>query len=414
MSDLEADPQGARGPQQPGQARAPKTPADTVLVTPRRAITRYRPAVIAAIVGTVMLVVGLGFIIGLGGGGSRKSDKVDPPSSSAEDVTPLETGLPARYDDPAALPAAGTGGLPPPEGASSPSGAGSGGAASSTSGAAARPVSPEVQRARQEAQAARASGPFFGASGGHAVADVAPGQTPAALPAGAPGAPVQGPALSPKEQFIAQAAARGPGAPILPRPPLSPFEIKAGTLIPAALLTGINSDLPGAVIAQVTEPVFDHRTGRIALIPQGARLLGRYDSQVGYGQERVLVVWTQLIFPSGRSVDLGAMVGVDASGAGGLTGRVDAHLPRLAKAVGLSTLISVGAAAAQNSAGRGDDRVVLQDAAGGVASAASQTGQKLVERDLQRPPTIRVAPGAPLRVLIDRDLILPPEAGAPR
>jgi type IV secretion system protein VirB10 len=232
----------------------------------------------------------------------------------------------------------------------------------------------------------------------------------ATLAVGSPGAAPAPPApASAKEQFIAAAASRGPQAPILPRPPLSPFEVKAGSLISAALITGINSDLPGPVIAQVTEPVFDHRTGRTVLIPQGTRLIGRYDSQVGYGQERVLVVWTQMVFPSGRSVDLGAMVGLDAAGMSGLTGKTDRHLPVLARAIGLSTLISIGGAAAQNSAARRDDQVVLQDAGGGVASAASQTGQRLVERDLQRAPTLRIAPGQLVRVLIDRDLVLPPE-----
>ena len=108
---------------------------------------------------------------------------------------------------------------------------------------------------------------------------------------------------------------------------------------------------PGPVIAQVTEPVFDHRTGRTLLIPQGARLIGRYDSAVGYGQARLLVVWTQIVFPSGRSVDLGAMVGLDAAGMSGLAGQTDRHLPGLARAIGLSSLISIGGAAAQNSAG---------------------------------------------------------------
>nr|WP_269816485.1 TrbI/VirB10 family protein [Caulobacter hibisci] len=113
-------------------------------------------------------------------------------------------------------------------------------------------------------------------------------------------------ALSAKEAFIARAAAPGPAyAPSLPLAPVSPYEVKAGSVIAAALVTGLNSDLPGMVVAQVTQPVFDHRTGRIVLIPQGARLIGKYDSQVGYGQDRVLLVWTRLIYPSGRAVELG-------------------------------------------------------------------------------------------------------------
>ncbi|PVM88844.1 TrbI/VirB10 family protein [Caulobacter endophyticus] len=385
---------------------APKRPAEGVLVAPRRPITRYRPAVIAAVGGAIVLVVGAGFILGMGQSASRRTAPPEPAPRAPEGPTPIEDRLPSRYDDPAALPPplgasaspeAPTGATPPPAAQSSP------------------PVSPEIQRARQESLAARASPPFFNGAGGAIGPRPSAGATEAGAPLappalGSPGAaPAPPVAVSAKEQFIAAAASRGSQAPILPRPPLSPFEVKAGALISAALITGINSDLPGPVIAQVTEPVFDHRTGRTVLIPQGTRLIGRYDSQVGYGQERVLVMWTQMVFPSGRSVDLGGMVGLDAAGMSGLTGKTDRHLPVLARAIGLSTLISIGGAAAQNSAGRRDDQVVLQDAAGGVASAAGQTGQRLVERDLQRAPTLHIAPGQLVRVLIDRDLVLPPE-----
>lgn len=387
---------------------APKRPAEGVLVAPRRPITRYRPAVIAAVAGAVVLVIGAGFILGMGQTSARREPPPEPASRAPDGPSPIEDRLPARYDDPAALP-------PPISGAAAPDAAGS----QAPSPAPAPPqtaISPEVQRARQESLAARASPAFFGGAGGVAAPrppaeTTALGASPAGLPLVSPASAGPGPA-SPKEQFIAAAAARGPQAPILPRPPLSPWEVKAGALVSAALVTGVNSDLPGPVIAQVTEPVFDHRTGRTVLIPQGTRLIGRYDSQVGYGQERVLVVWTQMVFPSGRSIDLGAMVGLDAAGMSGLTGKTDRHLPVLARAIGLSTLISIGGAAAQNSAGRRSDQVVLQDAAGGVAASASQTGQRLVERDLQRAPTLRIAPGQLVRVLIDRDLVLPPE-GAP-
>ncbi|CAN7615418.1 TrbI/VirB10 family protein [Phenylobacterium sp. LjRoot164] len=208
-------------------------------------------------------------------------------------------------------------------------------------------------------------------------------------------------------------ASSGPGtvSPHLPAAPLSRFEIKAGAIIPAALVTGLNSDLPGPVIAQVTEPVFDHLTGRRELIPQGARLIGRYDSQVGHGQDRVMVVWTRIVFPDGRSLDIGAMSAADVTGAGGLADQVDTHAPALARAVGLSTLVSIGGAAAQNSLARGSDNLVLQDAASGLAATASDTGRQIVERDLRRAPTLRVRPGWPLRLIVDKDLILPP-AGA--
>lgn len=397
----------------PGPERAPATPGkvspESILAAPRRPVTRYRPAVIAAGVGGVILLVGLGFIIAFGD--DHKRPKVaqadDPPAQLSDPASKADPRPPVRYDDlrpPGAGP--GTSQMPAPGQAPGP-------LAAPSPAPAPIPISQDAQQSRQERTAAQASGPFFQAvsSGEHAGAAESPPAGLASL-GGAPGqsapAPTT-PALSAKEQFIAQAAGASETVSALPRPPLSPYEVKAGTLISAALVTGLNSDLPGPVIAQVTEPVFDHRTGRLLLIPQGARLIGKYDSQVGYGQSRALVVWTRLIFPNGRSLNLGAMTGADATGAGGLADRVDAHLPILARAIGLSTLISIGGAAAQNSLARGNDNLVLQDGAGGLAASANQTGQRLVERDLQRAPTLMVRPGYPLRVLVDKDLIIPPQ-----
>lgn len=370
-----------------------KRSAESVLAAPRRPVARYRPAVIAAGVGGVLLLVGLGFLIAFGGGrrAARAPAEAPPPAEAAETPTDLDRRLPASYGDPAARPNPTTEPLPV---------AASSAAAVVEPPAAVGPSTVEQRRA-QEALAAHAAPPFFGAP---AAAIPAPGRLDPPLPA----QPTTAPALTPKQRFVADAAAHEDYVAAVPRAPLSAYEIKAGAVIPAALVTGLNSDLPGPVIAQVTEPVFDHRTGQIVLIPQGTRLIGVYDSQVTYGQDRALVVWTRLVFPSGRSMDLGAMVGADPTGAGGLADRVDTHLPLLARAVGLSSLISVGGAAAQNSLARGGGGAVLQDAAGGVASAASQVGQRLVDRDLQHAPTLRIRPGWPLRVLVDKDLVIAP------
>jgi type IV secretory pathway VirB10-like protein len=418
VSGLEPDPPPPPPPR--AQGPAAKAAPDTVRVSPRRPITRYRPVVIAAILGGVMLLVGLGFVIGLGGGGARKTDAAEPSAQAGDDPTPIETGLPARYDDPGALPAAGTAGLPPPEtGAATPPVAGSASAPAPT-GASPASVSPEVQRARQQAQAAQASSPFFGGASAPRAASVpvSPAPPSAVEPAAGAASPPSGSAPSSKEQFIAATAARGPGAPILPRPPLSPFEIKAGTLIPAALLTGINSDLPGAVIAQVTEPVFDHRTGRIALIPQGARLLGRYDSQVGYGQERVLVVWTRLIYPQ-RSLRGSGRDGRRRTPPEPAASRPTRSTPTcrvLARAMGLSTLISIGADG-------GPERRCRAAATTAWCCRTPPAGSS-ASRQPDRPAAGRARSAAPprslsrrakaLRVLIDRDLILPPEASTAR
>lgn len=391
----------------PPSAGTGKVSPQSVLSAPRRPVTRYRPAVIAAAGGGVVVLVGVGFMVGFGGGHhGRRPPDATPAAADPAPAPDLGAGAPGRYDDPAARLAAQP--VPPladPNAASGMTPAVAQGAAAGQGDTAAA----ALDQRHREAQAAQASTPFFQGAGASRPVE------PAISPAGRAElalASAQGPGGTAKEQFIARAGG-GPGyVAALPRAPLSPYEIKAGAVIPAALVTGLNSDLPGPVIAQVTEPVFDHATGRLILIPQGSRLIGKYDSQVSYGQDRALVVWTRLIFPSGRSIDLGAMIGADPTGAGGLADRVDRHLPVLARAIGLSTLIAIGASAAQNSGARGSDNLVLQDGASGLSASASQTGQRLVERDLQRAPTLKIRPGAPLRVIVDKDLILPPEGGA--
>jgi type IV secretory pathway VirB10-like protein len=192
------------------------------------------------------------------------------------------------------------------------------------------------------------------------------------------------------------------------REPISPWEVKAGTVIPAALITAINSDLPGEVIAQVTEPVYDHATGRTVLIPQGSRLIGQYDSQVAYGQERALIAWNRVIMPNGNSINIGSMTGADLTGASGLRDRVNDHFGQLAKGILISTLFSVGAASAQDASAQASGNLVVNSAGSGVANNAQEVGQRITERDLSRQPTITVRAGWPLRVLVSKDIILAP------
>ncbi len=179
-------------------------------------------------------------------------------------------------------------------------------------------------------------------------------------------------------------------------------------MIPAALITAIDSDLPGEVIAQVTEPVYDHITGRTVLIPQGSRLIGQYDSQIAYGQERALIAWNRIIMPNGRSVNIGSMNGADLTGAAGLKDRVDGHFWQLARGVFLSTAISVGAAEAQDASARSSGDLTYNSAATGVATGAQEVGSQITQRDLNRQPTITVRAGWPLRVLVNKDMILAP------
>lgn len=189
--------------------------------------------------------------------------------------------------------------------------------------------------------------------------------------------------------------------------PESPFTIMAGTVISAALVTGLNSDLPGQVIATVTAPVFDSVTGRTLLIPQGARLLGTYDSQTGFGESRAMVVWTRLTFPNGRSLGLDRLAGTDAQGQAGLTDVVDHHWRRLVGGALVSSLLGVGAELASPQTSRGEGQIII-GARNGVQDTVNQVGQELSRRNLDIKPTIKIRPGLPLRVLVSSDLVLEP------
>ena len=190
----------------------------------------------------------------------------------------------------------------------------------------------------------------------------------------------------------------------------SPYEVKAGSVIPAALMTTINSDLPGEVIAQVTQPVYDHVTGRYVLIPQGSRLIGRYDSQVAYGQNRAMVVWTRVIFPNGASINFGNMTGTDPSGASGVADQVNDHFGQLARGIVLSSLLSMGAASAQSAQARTSGAIAVNAGASGVATETQAVGSRIAERDMNRQPTIVIRAGAQMRVLVSKDMVLEPYA----
>ncbi|MGW1419895.1 TrbI/VirB10 family protein [Bradyrhizobium manausense] len=193
--------------------------------------------------------------------------------------------------------------------------------------------------------------------------------------------------------------------------PASPYIVQAGTVIPGALITGIRSDLPGQITAQVTESVFDSPTGRLLLIPQGARLIGVYDSQVAFGQSRVLLVWTRLIMPNGRSIVLERQPGADAAGYSGLEDEVDNHWGELFKAAALSTLLAVGTELGAGSDTNSNDSAILQALRHGAGDSLNQTGQQVVRRSLNIQPTLTIRPGFPVRVIVNRDLVLEPYRG---
>lgn len=274
----------------------------------------------------------------------------------------------------------------------------------------ARQLTPEEEARQREIQAleaAIASGLFHGAQGaparsqgsaGSASLPPLPGLDPVRAEVQADPAPQDS-----ARAFLAEPTDRQIASPDRLAAPMSPHVVMAGSVITAALITGLRSDLPGQVTAQVTSHVYDTPTGQTLLIPQGARLIGEYDSSVAFGQRRVLLVWTRLILPDGRSIVLERQPAGDAAGQAGLEDGVDHHWDELAKAAGLSTLLSLGTELATDS----QDRLVraLQD---GGQDTFNQAGQEIVRRQLNIPPTLTVRPGYPVNVLVSRDLTLEP------
>lgn len=210
-----------------------------------------------------------------------------------------------------------------------------------------------------------------------------------------------------KEAFLANpgdAATHNAGN-LQPSP--SPYTVMAGTVIPAALVTGIDSDLPGQVIATVTQPVYDTAAGRYLLIPQGSRLIGRYDSQVAFGQRRVLLVWMRLILPDASSIALDKLPGIDPAGYAGLEDGVDWHWGRILAGAALSTLLGVSSELAISNQGSANGNVViaLRDSA---QDTTNQVGQEITRRNLSVQPTLTVRPGFPVDVMVSKDLVLRP------
>ncbi|MBK5652017.1 conjugal transfer protein TraI [Bradyrhizobium sp. UASWS1016] len=274
---------------------------------------------------------------------------------------------------------------------------------------------PERQRRDQETEAARVSHLFAStneremrqATAGSAGSDrtASPGQT---------GANDDGPAQNGQDRklaFVNAPADRRTVSPDRMSRPASPFVVQAGTVIAGALITGIRSDLPSQITAQVTENVFDTPTGRFLLVPQGARLIGTYDSQVTFGQSRVLLVWTRLIMPNGHSIVLERQPGADAAGYAGLQDEVDNHWGELFKAAALSTFLAVGTELGSGSDTNSNNSAVIQALRHGASDSLDQTGQQVVRRSLNIQPTLTVRPGFPVRVVVNRDLVLVPYRG---
>jgi type IV secretion system protein VirB10 len=189
----------------------------------------------------------------------------------------------------------------------------------------------------------------------------------------------------------------------LPLAPVSPWTLNAGTIIAASLITGLNSDLPGTVIAQVSENVRDSATGQTILIPRGARLLGRYDAAVSFGEKRILLVWEKIVFPDGRSIELDKMPATDVGGYAGLEDGVDFHEWRLVKGVTLATLLGLG-----NELGFGGSSDVARAIRDSSQQNGTRAGEQIVAKNLDVQPTLTVRPGWPVRAIVQQDLVLKP------
>lgn len=271
-------------------------------------------------------------------------------------------------------------------------------------------LSAEEQRRLQEIETARTSRLFSGTEnrtvsiGTAGSAAAAPPPMPDLTSLGLAPQPATPTAQDRQLAFLNAAVDRRTVSPDRVAAPASPNILQAGAVIAAALITGIRSDLPGQITAQVTENVYDSPTGRILLVPQGTRLVGQYDNGVGFGQRRVLLVWNRLILPNGRSIVLERQPGADAEGYAGLEDGVDYHWGELFKAAALSTLLSVGAEAGSSS----QESEIVRALRQGASNSISQTGQQIVGRQLNIAPTLTIRPGFPVRVIVTRDLVLEP------
>ncbi|NRP90762.1 type IV secretion system protein VirB10 [Rhizobium mongolense subsp. loessense] len=191
-------------------------------------------------------------------------------------------------------------------------------------------------------------------------------------------------------------------------PQQSAFELKRGSVIPATLITGINSDLPGRITAQVSQNVYDSATGHRLLIPQGTKLFGRYDSKVSFGQSRVLVVWSDIIFPNGSTLQIGGMAGTDAEGYGGFNDKVNNHYFKTFGSAVMIALIGTGIDMAVPQSSTLATQDTASDAARrNFAETFGRVADRTIQRNMDVQPTLQIRPGYKFNVLVDQDIVFP-------
>ena len=365
------------------------------LRAPRPPVIRLRKSVVQVVVmGGAILVSGSlswAFVVQpelRAGAQARAAEKKPEQGRGVVRPTDIVTRQPSSYDR-----------LPEPRGETAPTATDPSAGATPVSAYPAqtyRPPPAPRSTAASAADQAALSGLFFdGASSGRASAEAAV----AAAPGAGEGSAVTGrrPAVYNENALVA---------------PLSPFELKAGALVPAALLTGVDTARAGPVVAMVTQNVFDSVSGRYLLVPQGTRLIGRHEGESAYGDRRAFLVWDRLILPNGKSLILGGEPGVDAQGAVGVRGQVDRRLfPLLVGTLFAGAITTLGQIARDEGGGSERGRGSggwLGDTGDAAAIEGAQVGGRLVDRELEVRPSILLRPGAPVRVMITRDLILEP------
>jgi type IV secretory pathway VirB10-like protein len=392
--------------------RAPKLDPETLAIRtkPARAI-RFRRGVIIAIAAlgsvSLMAVAWIALKPRVFGAVANRQELSEPSNRPSTDAL---NGLPATYGDAPKLGPPLPGDLGRPILESQRRMAVETGTASDPS---AQQAAQERERQLAELKAARESGVLVQgrtASSPPTVPDAAGTPTPTPTPT-----PAAGPTLDPdrdpnaqarKAQFVGALDRSDDVNPHTLTVAPSPYLLSAGSVISASLITGLRSDLPGLVTAQVTSQVFDSPTGRILLIPQGSRLIGSYDSVVAFGQKRALIVWQRIMLPDGSSMRIDNVPATDASGYAGLQDKVDFHTWALLKGVALSTLLGVGSQLTVT--GESD---LVQAIRESTQQNVSRAGDQLTSRNLNIQPTITIRPGATVRLVVHKDLILAPWRG---
>ena len=397
----------------PTRTTAPKADPETLVLraAPGR-VTRFRRGAIVAIAAAgSTAIVGVAWLALKPASLSLVAPSDDKPFSAKPPPDAL-AGAPTNYGDVPKLgpPLPGDLGRPILERQRQFTGMNPGDPAADAAARAAQEAEAERQRLAAEQKAARESGVMLQIAGNARTATPAPitadvgAATPASEVAKAPPDPDRDPNGQQRKNAMVGRANRddeiNPHRLIAPE---SPWTVQAGSVIAASLITGLNSDLPGLVTAQVTENVYDSVTGRSLLIPQGSRLIGSYDSVVAFGQSRALVVWQRIILPNGSSIRIDNLPATDTQGYAGLSDKIDRHTWQLLKGIALSTLLEVGTELSFGGTESDLVRAIRESA----QQSGSRAGDQLVTRNLNIQPTLRVRPGWPLCVVASKDIVMP-------